>query len=184
MSALRDNLSGITRVKENPVVPEKQLSNENLPLSEANGNSADTDTDPDTQPRSLATPILSTNATFIGTDKKTQVVEVSSEQRSDLSDSSKDISGSDERLDIDLKTADETMGAQAGSATYSELQGAASAAAQIDCWQIDSCIIAETHNETFGMEHHCPHGGKSLNMTYIIPLSRFFKESSIQLQMT
>ncbi|XP_011182924.2 uncharacterized protein LOC105212575 [Zeugodacus cucurbitae] len=183
--ALRSSLTGIPRGKEDTTAPEKQLSNENLPSSESNADSADTDTDPDTQPRALATPILSTNATFIGTDKKTQVVEVSSEQRSDLSDASKDTSASDERLDVDVKTADDTIGAQADSAASAELQAAAAAAtAQIDCWQIDSCLIAETHNETFGMEHHCPLNGKSLNMTYIIPLSRFFKESSIQLQLT
>ncbi|XP_018790508.1 PREDICTED: uncharacterized protein LOC108969938 [Bactrocera latifrons] len=190
LPVIQDTLAGITRVKADTAVPEQQLSKENLPLSESNADSADTDTDPDTQPRSLATPILSANATFIGTDKKTQVVEVSSEQRSDLSDSSKDTSSSDERLDIDIKTADEAIRAPTAGATSVELQraavaaAAAAAAAQIDCWQIDSCLIAETSNETFGMEHHCPHSGKSLNMTYIIPLSRFFKESSIQLQLS
>uniref|UniRef100_W8ALK5 Myelin gene regulatory factor n=1 Tax=Ceratitis capitata TaxID=7213 RepID=W8ALK5_CERCA len=180
---LHQNLANIPQVKEAPVATGKQQSNENTQSSDSNVDSSDVDPDPDTQPRSLATPILSTNATFIGTDKKAQVVEVSSEQRSDLSDSSRDMSGSDERLDVDAKTVQDTVGAQApASALSAEAQ--ITAEALTDCWQINSCLIADTHNETFGMEHHCPHGGKSLNMTYIIPLSRFFKESSIQLQLT
>ncbi|XP_054737189.1 uncharacterized protein LOC129243848 isoform X1 [Anastrepha obliqua] len=180
LPALRANLAGIARAKEDSVTAEKQISNENIQVSESSPDSADSDADSDTQPRSLATPILSTNATFIGTDKKTQVVEVSSEQRSDLSDSSKDTSSSDEHLDIDVKAADENVGPQANSASLEIQVGAAT---QPDCWQINSGLIAEAQNETFGMEHHCPHSGKSLNMTYIVPLSRFFKESSIQLQL-
>ncbi|XP_036331907.1 uncharacterized protein LOC118743383 isoform X1 [Rhagoletis pomonella] len=180
---LQANLAGTAHSKEDTMPTEKLTTNENIQqVSDTNSDSSDSDADVNTQPRSLATPILSANATFIGTDKKTQVVEVSSEQRSDLSDSSKDASSSDERIDIDGKAIDEALGPQV-SGVSSEIQ-AGPAATQTECWQINSCLIAETQNETFGMEHHCPHGGKSLNMTYIIPLSRFFKESSIQLQLT
>lgn len=53
-----------------------------------------------------------------------------------------------------------------------------------DCWKIRSCIWAERLNNTFATEDFCPKLGKSLNKTFVIPLSRFFKEQSIELHLT
>lgn len=53
-----------------------------------------------------------------------------------------------------------------------------------DCWKIRSCIWAERLNNTFSTDEFCPKLGKSMNLTYVIPLSRFFKEQSIELHLT
>ncbi|XP_065366608.1 uncharacterized protein LOC135959581 [Calliphora vicina] len=53
-----------------------------------------------------------------------------------------------------------------------------------DCWKIRSCIWAERLNNTFATQDFCPKLGKSVNMTFVIPLSRFFKEQSIELHLT
>ncbi|XP_075168973.1 uncharacterized protein LOC142241118 isoform X2 [Haematobia irritans] len=53
-----------------------------------------------------------------------------------------------------------------------------------DCWKIRSCILAERLNNTFAVNDYCPKLGKSVNFTYVIPLSRFFKEQSIELHLT
>lgn len=53
-----------------------------------------------------------------------------------------------------------------------------------DCWKIRTCIWAERLNNTFATEDFCPKLGKSLNKTFVIPLSRFFKEQSIELHIT
>ncbi|XP_061394137.1 uncharacterized protein LOC133329672 [Musca vetustissima] len=53
-----------------------------------------------------------------------------------------------------------------------------------DCWKIRNCILAERLNNTFAFNEFCPKLGNSVNMTYVIPLSRFFKEQSIELHLT
>ncbi|KAM7341974.1 uncharacterized protein ACRADG_009559 isoform 3-T9 [Cochliomyia hominivorax] len=55
---------------------------------------------------------------------------------------------------------------------------------ETDCWKIRSCIWAERLNNTFATDDFCPKLGKSLNKTFVIPLSRFFKEQSIELHLT
>ena len=53
-----------------------------------------------------------------------------------------------------------------------------------DCWKIRSCIYSERLNNTFAQKDFCPKLGKSENLTFVIPLSRFFKEQSIELHLT
>ncbi|KAI8128675.1 Myelin regulatory factor [Lucilia cuprina] len=55
---------------------------------------------------------------------------------------------------------------------------------ETDCWKIRSCIWAERLNNTFATDDFCPKLGKSVNKTFVIPLSRFFKEQSIELHLT
>lgn len=56
--------------------------------------------------------------------------------------------------------------------------------ADADCWKVRSCIFAERLNNTFAQKDFCPKLGKSENITFVIPLSRFFKEQSIELHLT
>ncbi|TMW39378.1 hypothetical protein DOY81_015542, partial [Sarcophaga bullata] len=56
--------------------------------------------------------------------------------------------------------------------------------ADTDCWKIRSCIYSERLNNTFAQKDFCPKLGKSENLTFVIPLSRFFKEQSIELHLT
>ncbi|KAL9875737.1 uncharacterized protein LOC119642944 isoform X1 [Glossina fuscipes] len=53
-----------------------------------------------------------------------------------------------------------------------------------DCWKVHSCILAERVNKTFSVDEYCPKSRKSMNLTFIVPLSRYFKEKSIQLHLT
>uniref|UniRef100_A0A1A9X4A1 Myelin regulatory factor n=1 Tax=Glossina brevipalpis TaxID=37001 RepID=A0A1A9X4A1_9MUSC len=53
-----------------------------------------------------------------------------------------------------------------------------------DCWKVHSCILAERVNKTFSVDEYCPKLGKSMNVTFTVPLSRYFKEQSIELHLT
>lgn len=53
-----------------------------------------------------------------------------------------------------------------------------------DCWKVRSCILAERVNKTFSVDEYCPKLRKSMNVTFTVPLSRYFKEKSIELHLT
>uniref|UniRef100_A0A1I8Q621 Myelin regulatory factor n=1 Tax=Stomoxys calcitrans TaxID=35570 RepID=A0A1I8Q621_STOCA len=90
---------------------------------------------------------------------------------------------SDENLDVEpkLKTKDKTDDAIEQPILSVEPNRPPS---NSDCWKIRSCILAERLNNTFSFNDFCPKLGKSVNVTYVIPLSRFFKEQSIELHLT
>ena len=50
-----------------------------------------------------------------------------------------------------------------------------------DCWEISTCVVGGKLNTTIGMEDFCPSKGKSLNLTLSIPLSRYFKEPTLEI---
>lgn len=91
---------------------------------------------------------------------------------------------SDENLDVESKhkTKDKSDGSLTQPPNLSVEPNRPPSNA--DCWKIRSCILAERLNNTFAFDDFCPKLGKSENLTYVIPLSRFFKEQSIELHLT
>ncbi|XP_034655017.1 uncharacterized protein LOC117892710 [Drosophila subobscura] len=52
---------------------------------------------------------------------------------------------------------------------------------QLDCWSVSSCVLAAQYNLTVDVEKFCPSGGSSLNVSYIVPVSRFLQASNLEL---
>lgn len=52
---------------------------------------------------------------------------------------------------------------------------------QLDCWSISSCVLAAQNNYTIDVEQFCPSSGSSLNVSYIVPVSRFLQAVSLEL---
>ncbi|KAH8371059.1 hypothetical protein KR093_006022 [Drosophila rubida] len=52
---------------------------------------------------------------------------------------------------------------------------------QLDCWSISSCVLAGLHNYTIDVEHFCPSSGSSLNVSYVVPVSRYLQAVSLEL---
>ncbi|XP_073813681.1 uncharacterized protein isoform X2 [Musca autumnalis] len=88
---------------------------------------------------------------------------------------------SDENLDVDtkIKTQDKLDETQPNLSVEPNRPPS-----NADCWKIRTCIYAERLNNTFAVDDFCPKLGNSVNMTYVIPLSRFFKEHTIELHLT
>ncbi|KAM8714337.1 hypothetical protein ACLKA7_014464 [Drosophila subpalustris] len=52
---------------------------------------------------------------------------------------------------------------------------------QLDCWSITSCVLAGLNNYTIDVEHFCPSSGSSLNVSYVVPISRYLQAVSLEL---
>lgn len=52
---------------------------------------------------------------------------------------------------------------------------------QLDCWSISSCMLAAQNNYTIDVEQFCPSSGSSLNVSYIVPVSRYLQAVSLEL---
>lgn len=52
---------------------------------------------------------------------------------------------------------------------------------QLDCWSITSCVLAAQNNYTIDVEQFCPSSGSSLNVSYVVPVSRYLQAVSLEL---
>ncbi|XP_026841222.1 uncharacterized protein LOC6592744 [Drosophila persimilis] len=55
---------------------------------------------------------------------------------------------------------------------------------QLDCWSVTSCVLAAQYNSTIDIEKFCPSAGSSLNVSYIVPVSRYLQASNLELHFT
>ncbi|XP_017070362.1 myelin regulatory factor isoform X1 [Drosophila eugracilis] len=55
---------------------------------------------------------------------------------------------------------------------------------QLDCWSVSSCVLAAQYNNTIDVEQFCPTSGSSLNVSYIVPVSRYLQASSLELHLS
>ncbi|XP_005179094.1 uncharacterized protein LOC101890415 isoform X2 [Musca domestica] len=104
-----------------------------------------------------------------------------SESEADNLDALLEHNFSDENLDVEskIKTQDKIDEAQPNLSVEPNRPPS-----NADCWKIRSCILAERLNNSFAVNEFCPKVGNSMNLTFVIPLSRFFKEHSIELHLT
>jgi len=54
---------------------------------------------------------------------------------------------------------------------------------QLDCWSVASCVLAAQYNHTIDVEQFCPTSGSSLNVSYVVPVSRYLQASSLELHL-
>lgn len=54
---------------------------------------------------------------------------------------------------------------------------------QLDCWSVASCVLAAQYNHSIDVEQFCPSTGSSLNISYIVPVSRYLQASSLELHL-
>jgi len=54
---------------------------------------------------------------------------------------------------------------------------------QLDCWSVSSCVLAAQYNHTIEVEQFCPTSGSSLNVSYVVPVSRYLQASSLELHL-
>nr|AAM11082.1 GH24458p [Drosophila melanogaster] len=55
---------------------------------------------------------------------------------------------------------------------------------QLDCWSVASCVLAAQYNHTIDVEQFCPTSGSSLNVSYVVPVSRYLQASSLELHLS
>ncbi|KAH8234348.1 hypothetical protein KR038_008082, partial [Drosophila bunnanda] len=55
---------------------------------------------------------------------------------------------------------------------------------QLDCWSVGSCVLAAQYNHSIDVEQFCPSTGSSLNISYIVPVSRYLQASSLELHLS
>ncbi|KAH8348444.1 hypothetical protein KR084_007470, partial [Drosophila pseudotakahashii] len=55
---------------------------------------------------------------------------------------------------------------------------------QLDCWSVASCVLAAQYNQTIEVEQFCPTSGNSLNVSYVVPVSRYLQASSLELHLS
>lgn len=54
---------------------------------------------------------------------------------------------------------------------------------QLDCWSVASSVLAAQYNHTIDVEQFCPTSGSSLNVSYVVPVSRYLQASSLELHL-
>lgn len=54
---------------------------------------------------------------------------------------------------------------------------------QLDCWSVTSCVLAAQDNQTIGVQQFCPSTHNSLNVSYIVPVSRYLQASSLEVHL-
>ncbi|XP_043947713.1 myelin regulatory factor [Drosophila biarmipes] len=55
---------------------------------------------------------------------------------------------------------------------------------QLDCWSVSTCVLAAQYNHTIEVEQFCPTSGSSLNVSYVVPVSRYLQASSLELHLS
>ncbi|KAH8337950.1 hypothetical protein KR067_011628, partial [Drosophila pandora] len=55
---------------------------------------------------------------------------------------------------------------------------------QLDCWSVTSCVLAAQDNQTIGVQQFCPSTHNSLNVSYIVPVSRYLQASSLEVHLS
>ncbi|ALC42471.1 CG3328, partial [Drosophila busckii] len=51
----------------------------------------------------------------------------------------------------------------------------------LDCWSISSCVLAAQFNHSIDEAQFCPSTGSSLNLSYVVPVSRYLHAASLEL---